>query len=127
MVLGLNEFRTGRRRGVLEYNNPYPVALAARDVCALLDVRLHRRKQNAFERLRRNIVLLHALLRMPADGHMAEFRDVAVKMGQMASLLFYLLRVCSKTAAMPCTARTCAASSEDSRAAPPLAMPQLLP
>jgi hypothetical protein len=32
---------------------------------------------------------------MPADGHMAEFRDMAVKMGQMASPLLDLLRVCS--------------------------------
>ena len=32
---------------------------------------------------------------MPADGHMAELRDMAVKMGQMASLLLCLLRACS--------------------------------
>jgi hypothetical protein len=53
------------------------------DVYTLPDVRLQGRKQDALERLLRDIVLFHALLCMPADGHMTELSDVAVKMGHM--------------------------------------------
>lgn len=74
---------------VLEYDNPYPIALAPKDVCALPDVRLHRRKQSALERLLIDIALLHVLLRMPANGHIAEFRDVTVELGDMVVVIVH--------------------------------------
>src|SRR6266436_103435 len=43
--------------------------------------------RNALKSLQGNLVLLHALLRMAANGHVAEFRDVAVEVGHLARLL----------------------------------------
>jgi hypothetical protein len=69
--------------GVLKYDDSYPVTLAPKDICTLPDIGLHRREQDALEHLLRDIVLLHALLCVPADDHMAEPWDFAVKVGHL--------------------------------------------
>src|ERR1700730_14634824 len=85
-VDGLDELGTSRGGGILQYHNPYAVAFAPEDIGAIPDVLLYRRDQNALKSLLGNLVLRHALLRVAANGHVAEFRDVAVEVGHLARL-----------------------------------------
>ena len=72
--------------GVVQYDNAYAVALAPKHVRSVFDVRLYRDKKHALERFLRDLVLLHSLLRMAADGHVAELWDVAVEVSHVGSL-----------------------------------------
>src|ERR1700752_1199682 len=86
-VHGFDKFHAAGRDRVLQDHNPYPVAFAPEDIRAIPDVLLNRRQQGTLESVLRNLILLHALLRVTADGHIAEFRDVAIKMVHRAFLL----------------------------------------
>ena len=72
---GLNQFGAAERDGTLDNHDTNVIAFAPEDLRALLNL-VYRGEEGTLERRLRDVVLVHPVLRMPANRNVSKPRNV---------------------------------------------------